>query len=152
MIKIVANVSKKVPVPGIEFSSQSYMAGLEVEVSDGASQEEIRARIRDVYSTLEQAIEAEIQAQSQETPEPAHMPANRLPQSKDGNGGNGNGRKRPATQAQVKAIYAIAKAQGMPRQDLLERVEADYMVTKPEQLTVAQASELIEALKAHQPA
>ena len=34
MIRLSANLSRKVPVPGIEFSSQQYGASMEIEVSD----------------------------------------------------------------------------------------------------------------------
>lgn len=36
MIKLSANLSKKVPIPGRDFSSQQYGAGLEIEVADQA--------------------------------------------------------------------------------------------------------------------
>ena len=34
MVRISANISKKVPIPGTEFSSQQYGAAMEIEVSD----------------------------------------------------------------------------------------------------------------------
>jgi hypothetical protein len=40
MIKLSASVSKKVPVPDVEFSSDSYSAGLDVEMSSDASTED----------------------------------------------------------------------------------------------------------------
>jgi hypothetical protein len=41
MIRLNASLSRKLPVAGVEFSSQSLSAGLEVEVSDSADGEEI---------------------------------------------------------------------------------------------------------------
>ena len=32
MIKLSADLSKKVPLPNVDFSSQSYSAGMEIEV------------------------------------------------------------------------------------------------------------------------
>ena len=60
MIKLTANVSKKVPVPDLEFSSQSYSAGMEVEMASGASSEEIQKKLRALYSLLEEAIDEQI--------------------------------------------------------------------------------------------
>ncbi|MCL2001531.1 MAG: hypothetical protein FWG74_08865 [Planctomycetes bacterium] len=67
-----------------------------------------------------------------------------------GNGGrvNGNGRGGAATQAQVKAVFGIAKGRGIERRDLLERVEDQFGVRRVEDLDVRQASRLIEELKA----
>ena len=62
MLKIIANVSKKVPIPGLDFSSQSFMAGIEVEVSDGSTPEQLQHRIREVYHLLEHAVDTEIRS------------------------------------------------------------------------------------------
>jgi hypothetical protein len=49
MIKLTANVSKKVPMPDLEFSSQQYSAGMEVEVASGASGEEIQKKLQALF-------------------------------------------------------------------------------------------------------
>jgi len=56
VIKISANISKKVPIPGTEFSSQQYGAAMEIEVSDADKPENIQARIRELYRALSVAI------------------------------------------------------------------------------------------------
>ena len=68
----------------------------------------------------------------------------------NGNGGNGNGGNRngAASQAQIKAIFGIAKGQGIDRRDILERIEDQFGVRRVEDLDVRQASRLIEDLKA----
>lgn len=43
MIRIIANASKKAPIPALDFSSQNYMAGLEVE--EGARERQTCERI-----------------------------------------------------------------------------------------------------------
>ncbi len=156
MIKLVANVSKKVPVAGVEYSSQSFMAGVELEVSDGATREQIQERIRDVYATLEKTIDGEIRARNGGGAEDAerqtaHEPANRLPPANGGNGrGNGNGRH--ATQAQIKAILAIGRSLGVNRSQLIERVEEEFNVKKLDDLSIGDASSLIERMKEKQAA
>ena len=46
MLKLSTSFSKKVPVPGQEFSSQSYHAAVELELSDALKPDEVQARIR----------------------------------------------------------------------------------------------------------
>ena len=157
MLKIHANVSKKVPIPNLDYSSQQYMAGLELEVGDGATPEQIQERIRQVYGLLESSIDAQIAtATATAIPVDPHpvaqpVPVNRIA-GKPGNGGlrsNGNGNGH-ASQAQVKAIFAISKAIGFDRAQLLSEVTANYNVDKPEALSIKQASSLIESLKSRQ--
>lgn len=150
MIRITANVSKKVPVPGVEYSSQSFMAGIEVEVSDGATPEQIQARIREVYAILEQTIDSEIAARNGEPaqamsmrPEAESRPANRLPVSQNNNG-------RRATQAQIKAILAIGHSIGMDRAKLIDYVGGEFNVKKLDDLAIKDASTLIERMKEEQ--
>ena len=148
MIKLTANVSKKVPMPDLQFSSQQYSAGMEVEVASGASGEEIQKRLNALYALLEESIDEQIQvcqAKSRAEEDTASHGNGRAKGSKQsGPGGNG---VRPATKAQVKAIYAIAREQGCTDQDI-ERIVSESFGTKaPEELSIGQASEFIDALK-----
>jgi len=127
MLKISANVSKKVPVEGVRFSSRSYMAGLEVEVSDSASADEIRKRIQSVYGLLEKSIDEQI------TGAPAQAEASK---GSPKGASNGNGH---ASAAQVRAIHAIAKARRLVNGGLAKRLKDNFDVEKPEDLTVRQA-------------
>jgi len=150
----VANVGKKLPMPGVAFSSQSFMAGIEVEVADAATPRQIQERIRQVYQLLAQTIDAEIAAQgaarSPALPEKRfpEQPAVRNGYGEQRNGSDNGGRK--ATKAQVKAVFAIAKAAGMSRAELLDLVHREFHADKPDALTVKAASNLIERLKAMQ--
>jgi hypothetical protein len=68
--------------------------------------------------------------------------------AKSNGNGQGNGKQaappRPATASQVKAIFAIAKDRGINVHPL---IYSQYGTNKVEQLTVKQASELIDHLK-----
>src|SRR3989339_711182 len=88
MLKLHANVSKKVPIPGQDYSSQQYTAGMEVEVSDGATTEQIQDRIKQVYALLEACIAREIDAHSNEAGHPRVDGENRLPQDHSASGSN----------------------------------------------------------------
>lgn len=60
MIRLSANLSKKVPLPGVQFSSQQYGAAMEIEVGDGDKPEAIHQRIRELYAMLSNAIDEQI--------------------------------------------------------------------------------------------
>jgi hypothetical protein len=170
MVKLSGSISRKVPIVGIEFSSQSYSAGMEVEVSDGESPEVIRERIRTLYGLLSSAIDEQIANAGHRpigaapngnvsVPAPVPQGVNRLPAAQpnhppnggndNGNGnGGGNGKRLAgkATQAQQRAVYAISKSLGLD----LAAVLADYSVASAADLTVKDASRLIDDLKSRQ--
>ncbi len=162
MIRISANLSKKVPLPGIDFSSQQYGASLEIEVSDADQPQVIQTKLQQLYQTLEASVDQQIAQASNTT---GHQPAptqarygkaqstGQAPAG-DGNGngqGNGNGRRRNprninATEAQQRAIFAICKQTGINVGDAC----ADFNAADPCQLHIKDASALIDQLKSHQ--
>ena len=160
MIKLSANVSKKVPIEGLQYSSQNFSAGIEVEVSGDRSEERIRDKFRKLYGLLEDAIDEQIRIQSGGNREEdsrkdsarsriARRGLGRL--KNDGNGnssGGSNGNGRHATEAQVKAIYAIAKDRGIETGDLKNYLLQDYGVQSPQDLSISDASSVIDELKA----
>jgi hypothetical protein len=62
MLKLHASANKKVPIPGVDYSTMSFSAGLEVEIADGATADQITQRIQDCYRLLDAAVNAEIAA------------------------------------------------------------------------------------------
>ena len=60
MIKLNTSYSKKVPVEGQEFSSQSFHASVEVELSDSLKPEEIQQKIHSTAELLRQSVDAEL--------------------------------------------------------------------------------------------
>lgn len=174
MIRLSANLSRKIPVPGIQFSSQQYGAALEIEVSDADKPEAIQARIRELYDLLNRSIDEQIVAatesnghetdqgnggngQPQAKAEPAARRGNgrtsqpRAQYRRNGNsrangGGNGARRVTLATEAQQRAIFAICKDLGIEMADAL----ADFNVADAAELTVMDASRLIDDLKGQQ--
>jgi hypothetical protein len=168
MIRLNVNASKKVPIPDTEFTSQQFGCALEVEVSD-EKPEAISTRIKELYALVSAAIDEQIAATSvaagQAAPAPAPAPAaptnrvgaatakpaaNAAPRTGqagrpgNGNGNGGNRRKATtATVAQQRAIYAICKALGFKPEDVI----AEYNVADPRDLSVRDASAVIDFLK-----
>lgn len=177
MSKLSATLSKKVPIPGLEYSSQSFSCGLELELSGEQTQDSIRQNIRKLYTLLHAAIDEEIREATANPPVFMSTPQNasRGGGEADTNrwrgrsygdnrqtrwskpGGNsrygggsqhdGNRHAGRATQAQVKAIFGISKTNGLERRDLQELLEERFNVSQPDDLSVKQASKLIETLK-----
>jgi len=146
MIKLNASVSKKVPVPEVEFSSQSYSAGMEVEVASGASQDELKENLRTLYGMLEEAIDEQLGQQQigEQKPNSSQNPAPTPESNKGPTRNKQNGRK--ATKAQVRAIYAITKERGYTEERMKELLSG-YGVEVSSALSIGQASTLIDALK-----
>ena len=155
MIKLSANLSKKVPMPDVEFSSRSYGASLEIEVSDGADASEVASRLQSIYSLLETSIDEQIAHASAGKCAPT-QPEKRSflgePNGKppaEGENGNGSSKRGNghASTAQIKMIFAVSKDRGMSRDDLIGLLKAEFSVERPDDLTVKAASDLIGKLQ-----
>ena len=155
MIKLSANLSKKVPMPDVEFSSQRYGAAMEVEVSDAADAQEIAGRLQSIYGLLEKSIDQQIAQASAGKSAPAQVQKRPFLGEPNGKppaeGGIGNGSSKRgnghASPAQIKALFAISKDKGMERNGLIELLKAEYGVEKPDDLSVKNASDLIGRLQ-----
>jgi hypothetical protein len=88
MIKLTGSVSRKVPIPGQEFSSQSFSAGMEAEVGNEASADEIRLKIKEMYEILEASVKGQIASNGGHLPEEKE-PAPARTEGRT-NGGNGD--------------------------------------------------------------
>ena len=179
MIRLSANLSKKVPLPGVDYSSQQYGASLEIEVSDADKPEAIQDRIRELYSLLNGAINEQIGVANVSSALPAAAPAQR------NFNGNGNGHALPPPPQQPvpqpvlprngyingrnRVVGAAANGNGTTRpvtctesqakciyaickaQGLdLASILADFNVVSPRDLAIRDASRLIDELKSRQ--
>ena len=169
MIRLTASLSKKVPLDGVDYASRGFTAGVEVEVTDLA---DVQGKLRDLYGLLETAIDAEIAGRpvhDQVPPARAIIPGNNKgwdtgansrrnngngqrqrqqyrSDNGDHRGGNNNGRRR-ATDAQLKAIGAIAAASDMDERYLTDLIHERFNAANAGALTVREASALIDHLK-----
>ena len=75
-------------------------------------------------------------------------PPSGLPQGNNGSDNSHGGNGRKATRAQVKAIHAIARDRGVNEDDLAAHIRDSCGLGRPEELSVSEASDLVDALKA----
>ena len=163
-VKLNIGLSRK--VGEASFGSRGASINLEVELDNGVLNDPglLRDRVQDLYVLARQSVDEELQRPAEAGPsEPSHTNGNehgRISHAANGNGhkngrvtnghgpnnGNGHGRIEVAraTQSQIRAIFAISKRHGLdPHTVISER----YRVHKMEDLTIREASALIDDLK-----
>ena len=172
-VKLNIGLSRK--VGEASFGSRGASINLEVELDNGVLNDpgQLRDRVQDLYVLARQSVDEELQRPAEVGPsEPSHTNGNehgRISPTANGNGhknghangqatngraanghspNNGNGPGRievaRATQSQIRAIFAISKRQGLdPHTVINDR----YRVHKMEELTIREASALIDDLK-----
>jgi hypothetical protein len=147
MLKLTASYSKKVPVAGQDYSSQSYHAAVEVEIPDGLTQQQLDARIHDTFEMVRGSVESELNT---ETSRPVRRfepvgNGNRAP-SRQGNGGKSN---QAASGKQIGYLRDIAVRQGMTSEQLDAEANRMFGVADIGSLTRQEASQMIDSLNAN---
>jgi hypothetical protein len=153
-LKLNVGVSRKVGLP--DYGSVGASCNLELELDAGLIERDLdafHARVRGVYVAAHQAVHDELARLQAPVTAPHDPPAPPPRHASNGHdGGNGHtdrppaGRSRPrraATDNQIRAIRSIANRQHADLDGLLR----DLGVDRPEDLSLKQASELIDALK-----
>ena len=153
-LKLNVGVSRKVGLP--DYGSVGASCNLEMELDSTLIERDLdgfHLRVRDAFVAVRQAVQdelARVQAPIELAPpappglRPTSSPAN-------GNGHPFHGpaersrTRKLATEKQVKAILAIARQQHADLDGLLQQ---DFGLERVEDLSIKQASELIDMLKA----
>ena len=134
MLKLNASYSKKVPAEG-EFTSQSYHASIEVELSDGLSQEQLQHKIHETFEMVRTSVESELHGNA---PAPVVQQGNHA-QNHTSNPSCQNG--VPASPKQIKYMLDLARNKGVtPAQ-----IAAQYGVASVENLSKNQCSNIINS-------
>ena len=141
MLKLSTSFSKKVPVPDQDFSSQSYHAAIEVELSDALEPAQVEQKIHETFDLVRNAVEAELKGQAAAAAIPfAQQPAKAPVQ----NGGQQTGK---ASNKQIKYLMDLATQQGYELSALNAHVRKLYNVASLYDLDKKQASALLDSLK-----
>ena len=138
-VRINVGVAKKVGQPN--FGSAGATCNVEFELDggfDNGSTESFQDAVRRAYLACRQAVEAELTTQSQVGGQHQSPATNRV-----ANQTNPGTQTRGATTSQVRAIHAIANRNGVA----LAGVLSQFNVTRPDDLSIRDASSLIDQLK-----
>ncbi len=161
-VKLNIGLSRK--VGEANYGSRGASINLEVELDNGVLGDpgQLRDRVRDLYMLARQSVDDELQRPA-DAGGGEHAHANGNGHYSNGNGdsgpangqsngnghSNGNGQQprmevARATQSQIRAIFAITKRQGLDPNAL---VREKYRVHRMDDLSIREASALIDELK-----
>lgn len=141
MLKLSTSYSKKVPVPDQEFSSQSYHASVELELSDALEPEQVQEKIHETFEMVRHAVETELTGNKTEL---AVVPRASTDQTAPQNGSGPVGK---ASNKQIKYLMDLATQQGYELTALNAHVRKLYGVASLYDLDKKQASKLLDSLK-----
>ena len=146
MLKLNASYSKKIPVAGEQFSSQSYHCSVEVELSDAASPEQLQSKIQGTFALVRDAVETELHGKPALKPEKVEPSAPPTPSAQPTPPKTDAAAK--ASNKQVRFILDLAKAKGMGLSDITGQVQRKFKAESVYDLTRKDASKLLDDLKA----
>jgi hypothetical protein len=145
MIKLNTSYSKKVPVEGTDYSSQSFHASVEIELSDSLQPEEIQAKIHSTAELLRQSVDAEL-GQTRQPVQERQRSAFTPRQGNRQQERPAEGSTRKASNKQIKYLGDLAGEQQVTIQDLNAEILERYGVQGLYDLSAAQASEMIDSM------
>jgi len=131
------NVSKKVGEP--DYGSRGASVTLQQEI-DGSlvhNPAQLQSQIKSLFQQAREAVEEELFGRTVSTG------ATENGASSNGNGHHRQANGRRATDSQVRALHAIANRQKIDLRSLLDR---QYQLGRPEDLSLQEASQLIDEL------
>lgn len=151
MLKLTSSYSKKVPVPGADYSSQSFHAAVEVELPDGLTPEQLNDRIHRTFALVKSSVENEIQNghATPVTPPPAaksgsdSAPAGKATPEAPAASSNGNGSQK-ASGKQIQFLTDLAIHRNLNLRDLNALVQKTFKVDDLSALSRKQASDFID--------
>lgn len=163
-LKLNVGLSKKIGLPGYGSLGASVNLELELDSSAIGDPDRLRQQVRHLFGQAKLSIEEELHGQ-QTTPhgENGHSrephrngidDGSSRPTTERANGRNGHSQGpssngRAATNSQARAIRAIAGRQGL---DLRQLLGSRFRLQRPEDLSLTDASALIDELKTQNPA
>lgn len=147
-LKLNAGLSRK--VADGHYGSRGASVNVELELDSGIIAEPVKLqdRIRQLFTIVRTSLAEELNGNGS-----GHTPSNGKdngqtksapPANGNGNGSSGNGGARRSTQSQCKAILAIARNR---RIDVAQFLNERFHVSRPDDLTIKDASVAIDQLK-----
>ena len=143
-VKINVGVAKKVGQPN--FGSAGANCNVEFEIDggyDNGSTEKFQNAVRRAYAACREAVESELTEQEEESKPQLEGSKQSRTTNRTATQSNPVTQTRGATASQVRAIYAISNHNGIS----LEAVLSEFNVSRPDDLSVRDASNVIDQLK-----
>lgn len=139
MLKLNVGLSRKIGEANYGSRGASVHLELEVESALAGDPSTLHDRIRSMFRLARASVDQELAGNDATNGHGTAAP---------GHQSNGNSQRRSngrhATASQVRAIHAIANRE---RLDLTAELQQRFGVSQPEDLSIGQASELIDAIK-----
>ena len=147
MLKAHISYSKKVPVDGLDFSSQGYSLTLETEIPE-SDPRQIQARVHETFEMVKATVEQEL-ANGNGT---GNGNGNAQPQSPVNGSGATNGQRSTGVDAkasnkQIKYLTDLATQKGISLSDLNADVQRRFGVSGIYDLSRRNASALLDEIK-----
>ncbi len=142
-IKLNVGLSRKIGQPN--YGSLGACCNVDIELDAQTLRDDpqqLHRRVQEAFAICRQAVEQEL-SRTPDNPVPQPTPEPTTPPRSNHNG-NGASSPRAATESQIRAIHAIAGKSGIV---LASELERQFGVTHPSQLSLRQASQLIDAMK-----
>ncbi len=163
MLTLSASFSKKVPVPGQEYSSQSFHAEIQCELPDGLNSQQLQDRIHSTFTLVRDSVENELQqngngkTNGQSNGSNGHVPVQVEVQKSNGNGNcnghsvpfqtekaNGNGDKKAVpSDKQCRYILDLCRSLSINLSDYL----AKYNARSLQEISKSECSKIISDLR-----
>jgi len=148
MIKLNTSYSKKIPVEGQDFSSQSFHASVELELSDNLTPDQIKERIHDTAALLRRSVDDELHGGQAAPPAPAYQQVFGQQRGNQQSQHNQRGGERKASNKQIKFITDLASEQKILLSDLNADIRTRFGVDSLYDLTSKQASAILDEMNA----
>ncbi len=153
-LKLNVGLSRKVGEPNYGSRGASVNLELELDSAIVGEPDRLQERIRQMFHLAKNSIDEELHTPTEQPSSQANNSPNGQsrhsagPKSGQRQSANANGRRSssppPATASQVRALHAIANRHGLNLEALLnDRFDVD----RPDALTIAEASEMIDEMK-----
>lgn len=144
-VKLNVGVCRKVGEANFGSRGASINLEAELDASIVSDQHRFKERVRSLYAMARRSVNEELNITSKESDaESSSPPPSSEPSPRNENAASNRTGVTPATESQVRAIYAIARRRRLKMQDLLrDRFGADH----PEALSIRDASMVIDELK-----
>ncbi len=142
--KVTVGLQQKIGQPNFGSAGASCIVEVHLDDHEASDSDAIGQRIRQAFTRCRTSIEEQLQRQAASS---VAAPESRFPESPSPSNGPipGRGRpSRPATEKQVRAIQTIASKRGIV---LASELQSRFHVSSPDQLSIGQASTLIDAMK-----